>query len=199
MHITLSLVDNSRRLNDSVLYPRHRLNFLVALVLLLCVLLLDGDVSRLKCVLKLLGQVSPAQLQGLYARVALTQKDLRQLLLHIYLHLRDIPEECARKEVGGLVVHDVDGEADAGALVVLTVLVVKLAEVGRVQLVLELGAEGDHEAVVRAGFDGTTVRIRSVRELERLKSGRVFEELVHEADVVPTGRVNIRIDSLCDC
>jgi hypothetical protein len=130
LHITLCLVDGSGRLNNGILHPGDRLDFAVALVLLLRVLLLNSDVGRLQGVLELLRQICLTQLQGLNARVALVQKDFGKLLLHIYLDLRDISEELTGHEVRRLIIHDIDSKPDARTLVVLAVLQVKFNEVG---------------------------------------------------------------------
>ena len=92
-------------------------------------------------------------------------------LLHIYLHLRDISEEGCGVVVRCLVVQDVDGEADARRLVVLTVLEVGAGlaathqtlvldvidhEAPVVHELSEAAGEQDIDVLVRANHDGVS-------------------------------------------
>lgn len=108
--------------------------------------------------------------------------------MHIHANCGQVSEKHTSCESGGLIVHDINGKSDARSLVVLSVSQVKSQQVFLVKLVLELGSEVDHEAVLGSGFNGSSACSRRVGEVKSLHGRGILDELVHEAQVVETTR-----------
>jgi hypothetical protein len=118
--------------------------------------------------------------------------------LHVHADTGKVSEEHTSFERTGLIVHDIDREPDAWALVVISISLVKLNQVSLVQLVLELSSEVNHQSIFRSSLDGSSVSGGTVREIQGLHGGWVLDELMHETQVVITTLKNVLIDLLSD-
>lgn len=157
----------------------------VRLSLLLGLLLLSRVDGLLQGFFEVLGEIDLGQLQRLDSSKALLQHNLLEPLRHVNLHLSDVVEELASLELSGSIGESVDSESNARTLVVIAVLLVQGDEILLIQLVLELSPERDLEAIIRPGIYLSPVSLSRITEVEGLHGTRVFNELVHESDVVP--------------
>jgi len=107
-------------------------------------------------------------------------------------------KELRRLEQRGLVVKGVHCKSNAGSFVVLSVSQVEVQQVCLVKLILELGAEGDHEAIGGSCFDWFSVCIAGSREVKGLYDSRILNELMHEPKIVEARRKYSRTDLFRD-
>jgi len=179
------LIDDLGCLCEGSLYLGLSSNKGVLLSLLFSLLLLTRVDGLLQGSFEVLGEIDLGQLQRLDSSKALLQHDLLKLLRHVNLHRSDVVEELASLELSGSIGESVDSESNARTLVVIAVLLVQGDEILLIQLVLELSPKRDLEPIVGSSIDLPSVSLRRITEVEGLHGTRVFNELVHESDVVP--------------
>jgi len=80
-----------------------------------------------------------------------------QFVLHIHAYTCQISKEHTGGELTGIIVHGINSESGARALVVVAVSLVKSNQISLVQLVLELSSEIDHESIFGSSLNRSSV------------------------------------------
>ena len=121
-----------------------------------------------------------------------------QLFFHFHADTGEISKEHTGLELTCLIIHNIDREPDAWALVVFTIPLIKSNQVSLLKLVLELSSKVNHKSILGPGLNGPSVGVRAVREVKSLHGSGILDELMHETQVVITTCVDVFTDLLSD-
>lgn len=198
IHFSFSVINHDRCCNSGLSNLSLHINNDIRLSLLNSDLILESHVGCSKSIFESLRQISLTQLERLNSRIALNQKNILEFVLHIHSYTSQVSEEHTSCKLTRLIIHWIDCESNARALVVISISLIESDQISLVQLVLELSSEINHQSIFWSSFDCAPVGWMCIRKLQSLHRCRILNEFVHEAQVMITWCIYLVTYLLCD-